>query len=93
MLEEARSAHDNAVAKTYKLLRNLLFGDSQTQWDQMRRKMHERDFWAGVNGQMTTGRRPHSWIVFQDYLKLHKLTVLTADTAKRQQYYIQQGVR
>jgi hypothetical protein len=29
---------------------------------------------------------------FQDYLELHKLTVFSADTAKRQQFYIQQAV-
>jgi hypothetical protein len=31
MLEEAWKAHDKAVAKTYKLLRNLLSGDPQSQ--------------------------------------------------------------
>jgi hypothetical protein len=29
---------------------------------------------------------------FQDYLELHKLTVFSADTAKRQRFYIQQAV-
>jgi hypothetical protein len=32
------------------------------------------------------------WMAFQDFLKLHKLTVFTADAAKRQQFYIQQVV-
>ncbi len=54
--------------------------------------MHQHDLWAGVNGQMTTGRHPHSWIAFQDCLELHKLTVFTADAAERQRYYIQQAV-
>jgi hypothetical protein len=31
MLKEAWKAHDKAVAKTYKLLRNLLSGDPQSQ--------------------------------------------------------------
>ncbi len=30
---------------------------------------------------------------YQDCLKLHKLTVFTADVAKRQWYYIQQAAR
>jgi hypothetical protein len=38
-------------------------------------------------------RRPHTWAAFQDYLELHKLTVFTADAAKRQQLYIQQAER
>jgi hypothetical protein len=31
MIKEARTAHNKAVAKTYKLLRNLLSGDPQSQ--------------------------------------------------------------
>jgi hypothetical protein len=58
MLEEARKAHNKSVAKTYKLPRNLLSGDPQSQWDQVCCKLHDRDSWAGVNGQMTTGRHP-----------------------------------
>jgi hypothetical protein len=56
MFEEAQKAHDEAVAKMYKLLRKLLSSDLQTQWDQITLKMHKRDSWVGVNGQMTTGR-------------------------------------
>jgi hypothetical protein len=55
--------------------------------------MHEHDSWAAVNGQVTKGRHPRTWMSFLDCLKLHKLTVLSADTAKRQQFYIQQAVR
>ncbi len=54
--------------------------------------MHECDLWAGVNGQMTTGRLLHSWTAFQDCLKLHMLRVFTANAAKSQQVYIQQAV-
>jgi hypothetical protein len=54
--------------------------------------MHERNSWAGINGQVTKGRRPQTWMSFQDCLELHKLTVFSADTAKRQQFYIQQAV-
>jgi hypothetical protein len=93
MLKEAWKAHDKAIAKMYKLLRSILPSDSQSQWDQVYCKMHKHDLWDKVNGQMTTGRRPCLWITFQDCLKLHKLTVFTADAAKRQQFYIQQAVQ
>ncbi len=53
-----------AVAKMYKLLRSLLSGDLLSQWDQVCRKMHEHDLWAGVNGQMTTGMCPHLLTAF-----------------------------
>jgi hypothetical protein len=33
------------------------------------------------------------WTASQDFLKLHKLTVFTADAAERQLFYIQQAVR
>ncbi len=53
--------------------------------------MHKCE-WAGVNGRMTTGRRPYLLTSFQDCLELHKLTVFTADKAKRHWYRIQQVV-
>ncbi len=53
MLQEAQKAHDKAIAETYKQLRNLLSGDTQSQWDHVCRKMHERDSWDGANGQVT----------------------------------------
>ncbi len=55
--------------------------------------MHERDLWAAVNGQVTEGRHPQTWTSFLDCLELHKLTVFSADAAKRQGFYIQQAVR
>jgi hypothetical protein len=93
MLQEAQKAHDKAIAKSYKQLRNLLSGNAQSQWDCVCRKMHERDLWAAVNGQVNKGRCPQTWMSFLDCLELHKLTVFSADTAKRQQFYIQQEVR
>ncbi len=93
MLKEARKTHhEQAVAKIYELLRNLVSGDPQTQWDWVCCKMHMRDSWAEVNGQTTTGRCPRLWTTFQDCLELHKLSVFTAGTAKRQRFYLQQAV-
>ncbi len=93
MLQEAQKAHDKAIAKSYEQLRNLLPGNAQSQWDRVCREMHERDLWAAVKGQATKGRRPRTWTSFLDCLELHKLTVFSADAAKRQRFYIQQAVR
>ncbi len=93
MLQETQKNHDKAIAKTYKLLRNLLSGDAQTQRDCVCREMHKSDLWAGVNGEVTKGRRSYMWAALQDCLELHKLTGFTADAAKRQRFYIQQAVR
>jgi hypothetical protein len=60
MLKEAQKAHDKAITKMYEQLRNLLSSDAQSQWDCICRKMHERDSWAGVNGQVTEGRCPQT---------------------------------
>ncbi len=70
MLKEAWKAHNKAVAKMHELLRNLLSSDLQSQWDQICCKIHKRDLLAGLNGQMTTGRRPHLWTASQDCLEL-----------------------
>jgi hypothetical protein len=45
MLQDLQKAHDKAIAKAYKQLRNLLSGDAQLQWDHVCCKMHERDSW------------------------------------------------
>jgi hypothetical protein len=92
MLQESKKAHHKAIAKTYEQLRNLMSIDLQSQWDCVCRKMHEHDSWAGVNSQVTEGRRPGTWMSFQDCLELHKLMVFSADTARRQRFYIQQAV-
>ncbi len=54
--------------------------------------MHKRVLWAAVNGQVTKGRHPQTWMSFLDCLELHKLTVFSADAAERQRFYIQQVV-
>ncbi len=84
MLQEAQKAHDKAVAKTYEQLRNLLSGDAHSQCDRVCREMHELDSWAAVNGQVTKGRHPQTWMSFLDCLELHNLTVVSADAAEKQ---------
>ena len=64
IFEKAKKEHDVAVASTYELLRNLLSGDAQTQWDRIDREMHERDSWAGVKSQVTEGRHPQMQMSF-----------------------------
>jgi hypothetical protein len=76
----------------YKLLQSLLSADAQTQWDCVFWKIKKRDLWAGVNSKVTKGRQPHTWAAFQDCPELHKLMGFTAETTKRQWFYIQQAV-
>ncbi len=91
MLQEAQKAHNKANAETYKQLRNLLSGNAQPQWDRVCHEMHKRDLCAAVYGQVTKGRCPQTWMSFLDCLELHKLTVFSADAAKRQRFYSQQA--
>ncbi len=93
MLQELQETHDKAIAKRYEQLRNLLSGDAQSLWDCVCPKMHKRDLWVGVSGQVSKGRRLQTWMSFQDCLELHKLKVFSADAAKRQWFYIPQVVR
>jgi hypothetical protein len=58
LLQDFQKAHDEAIAKVYKQLQNLLSGNPQAQWDRVCCKMHRHDLWAGVNGQVTKGRCP-----------------------------------
>ncbi len=92
LLQDFQKAHDEAISKVYKQLQNLLPGNPQAQWDRICLEMHKHDSWAGVNGQVTKERRPQTLMSFRDCLELHKLTVFSADAAKRQWFYIQQAV-
>jgi hypothetical protein len=58
MLQDAQKAHNKAIAESYEQLRNLLSGNTQSQWDRVCREMHKHDSWAAVNGQVTKGRHP-----------------------------------
>jgi hypothetical protein len=93
LFSTASKQYNEAVGATYELLRNLLAGEPQTQWDRIVREMHKRDSWAGANGERHDEKRPKGFKAFLDCLELHELTVFTADAAERQRYYIQQGVR
>ncbi len=93
MLQESQRAHDKVIAELYKQLRNLLSGDAQSQWDRVCHEMHKNDLWAAVNGKITKGRCPRTWMSFLDCLELHNLTVFSADAAEKQRLYIQQAVR
>jgi hypothetical protein len=93
LLSTASKQYNEAVGATYELLRNLLAGEPQTQWDCIVREMHERGSWAGADGERHNGKRPKGFKAFMDCLELHKLTVFTADAAERQRYYVQQGIR
>jgi hypothetical protein len=44
MLQEAKKAHDEVIPKTYGLLRNLLSGDVQSQWDCICHKITSMNF-------------------------------------------------
>jgi hypothetical protein len=54
--------------------------------------MHERDSWAGADGEKHDGKYPKGFKAISDCLELHKLTMFTADAAERQRYF-QQGIR
>ncbi len=58
LLQDFQKAHDEAIAKVYKQLQNLLSGNPQALWGRVCREMHKHDSWAGVNGQVTEGRCP-----------------------------------
>jgi hypothetical protein len=57
ILQVAQKAHNKAIAKLYKQLRNLLSGNAQSQWDRVCCKMHERDLWAAALLEMSASCR------------------------------------
>ncbi len=78
---ETQKQYNEVVASTYELLRNLLVGKPQSQWDRIMREMHKRDSWAGVDGKRHDEKCPKTWTSFQECVELHKLMVFTHDAA------------
>jgi len=77
----------------YKLFRCFIIGKVQMQWDKIVHEMHSKDPWVGVNGKSHKGLCMHSWLSFQDCIKLHKLTIFPADTTEKQHFYMQQTIK
>jgi hypothetical protein len=46
-----------------------------------------------MSGKSNKGICVKSWILFMDYIELHKLTIFPADTAEKQHYYMQQTIK
>jgi hypothetical protein len=63
------------------------------QWDKIVHEMHSKDPWIGVNGQSHKGLHVQSWLSFQECIKLHKLTLFSADAAEKQHFYMWQTIK
>jgi hypothetical protein len=90
---DPKSKEYEAIAATDELLCNLLAGKPCTQWVCIVQKLYKHDSWVGADGKKHKRKCPRGYVTFLDCLELHKLTVFSADTAKRQQYCIQQGIQ
>ena len=93
LVSEAKAEFFKAVQKPFDLVRQLLIGEARTQWDKIVKEMFDRDTWVGVNGKTHDGPRMRTWKSLTDCIELHKLTVLPADAAEKQRFYVQQVVR
>ncbi len=56
------------------------------------KEIFDRDTWVRVNGKTHEGPRMRTWKSLTDCIELHKLTVLPADAAEKQRFYMQQVV-
>ena len=77
ILKNAKKQYAAAIEATYEVMRNLLAGDPQTQWDCIVKEMHEGDSWAGPDGKEHQGSRVKCNKAFSDCVELHKLTVFS----------------
>jgi hypothetical protein len=92
-LKAKKSFAVDQAQKAYELFYCFIVGKAQTQWDRIVNKMHTKNPWIGVNGKSNKGIHVKSWISFMDCIKLHKLTIFSADTAEKQRYYMPQMIK
>jgi hypothetical protein len=81
-LKAKKSVAVDQAQNAYELFRCFIIGKARTQWDRIVNDMHTKNPWIGVNNNSNKGIRLKSWISFMDCIKLHKLTVVPADTAE-----------
>jgi len=93
LVSEAKAEFLKAVQKPFDLVRQLLIGEAQTQWDKIVKEMFDHDTWVGVNGKTHDGPCLRTWKSLTDCIELHKLTDLPADATEKQRFYVQQVVR
>ncbi len=93
LVSEAKAEFLKAVQKPFDLVRQLLIREARTQWDKIIKEMFDHDTWVGVNRKAREGPRMRTWKSLTDCIELHKLTVLPADAAEKQRFYVQQVVR
>ncbi len=79
--------------KAYELLCCFIVGKVRMQWDRIMNEMHTKNPRIGVNGKSNKGIHVKFWILFMDYIELHKLVVFPADAAKNQRYYMQETIK
>jgi len=91
LVSKAKAEFLKAVQKPFDLVCQLLIGEARTQWDKIVKEMFDRDTWVGVNGKTHDGPRLRTWKSLADCIEFHKLTVLPADAAEKQRFYVQQG--
>jgi hypothetical protein len=63
------------------------------QSDKIVQEMHSKDPWVGVTSQSHKGLHVQSWLSFQDYIELHKLTIFPADATGKQRFFMQQTIK
>jgi hypothetical protein len=79
--------------KAYEVFHCFVVGNLRTQWDRIVHKMHTKDPWIGMNGSSNKGPHIHSWLSFQDCIKLHKFTVFPVNATEKQHFYMTQMVK
>jgi hypothetical protein len=57
IFKDSKAKYAKAIEATYEVMRNLLAGDPQTQWDRIVKEMHQSDSWAGPDGKEHQGSR------------------------------------
>jgi len=71
LISEAKAEFLKAVQKPFDLVRQLLIGEAQTQWDKIVKEMFDRDTWVGVNGKTHGGPHVRTWKSLTDCIELH----------------------
>jgi hypothetical protein len=93
VLKAKRNLAVAEAQKAYKLFCCFVVGMSRTQWDKIVHEMYSKDPWIAMNGKLNQGLCMHSWLSFQDCIKLHKLAIFLADATEKQHFYMQQTIK
>ena len=84
---------ESLITQVFQLYSNLLMEEARRPWSKILGEQIEVTPWTNLFGVEHTKKQKRSWQSFMDCITFHLLTVFWSDAAKKQRFYISNGLK